>query len=60
MNEVKEIRKKLGLTQDDFAFQLGVTPMTVRRWESGKTKPSRMARRLLEEISKEKGNATIR
>ena len=57
MNEIKELRKKLGLTQDNFAFQLGVTPMTVRRWEAGKTKPSRMARRLLDEIGKGKINA---
>ena len=50
MNEVKELRKRLGLTQDEFAVQLGVAPFTVRRWESGKTKPSRMAQKLLKEI----------
>jgi len=50
MNEVSELRKKLGLTQDAFAFKLGVAPYTVRRWESGKTKPSKMAQKLLKEI----------
>ena len=50
MNEVKELRKKLGLTQEAFAIRLGVSVMTVRRWESGKAKPSRMAQRLLQEI----------
>lgn len=50
MNEVKELRRKLGLSQDAFAFKLGVAPYTVRRWESDKTKPSRMAQRLLKEI----------
>ena len=54
MNEIKRLREKLGLTQDAFAFKLGVAPYTVRRWESGKTKPSRMASQLLEEIDKEK------
>jgi len=55
MNEVKELRKRLGLTQDAFAFKLGVAPYTVRRWESGKAKPSKMAQKLLEEIeAKEK------
>lgn len=48
--DVKKIRKRLGLTQDQFAVRLGVAPYTVRRWESGKTKPSRMAERLLEEF----------
>ena len=50
-NEIKLLRERLGLTQDAFAFRLGVAPYTVRRWESGKTKPSRMARKLLGEIS---------
>ena len=48
--EVKTLRKKLGLTQEAFAIRLGVSVMTVRRWEGGKTKPSRMAQRLLKEI----------
>ena len=50
--DVKKLREKLGLTQDEFAVKLGVAPFTIRRWESGKTKPSRMAQRLLEEINK--------
>lgn len=54
---VKEIRIRLGLTQDAFAFRLGVAPFTVRRWESGKTKPSRMAQKLIEELMEEFENA---
>jgi len=50
---IKRLRKKLGLSQDAFAARLGVAPYTVRRWESGKTKPSRMARRLIEEIKRQ-------
>lgn len=53
MESVKALRKKLGLSQDAFAVLLGVAPYTVRRWESGKSKPSRMALRLIEEIKKE-------
>lgn len=49
---VKELRKKIGLTQEAFAQQLGISVMTVRRWEKGKTKPSRMAQRLLEELER--------
>jgi len=50
--DVKKMRQRLGLTQDEFAVKLGVAPFTVRRWESGKTKPSRMAQKLLLEIAK--------
>ncbi len=52
--DVKKLREKLGLNQAEFAVKLGVAEYTVRRWESGKTKPSRMAQRLLEEIGKAK------
>lgn len=57
MEKIKELRKRLGLSQDKFAVRLGITVQTVRRWESGKTKPSPMAQRLLEEIGKGKSNA---
>ena len=54
MNEIKErikeLRKRLGLTQEAFAEKLGISVNTVRRWEYGKTKPSRMAQKLLKEI----------
>ena len=38
---VKRIRVELGLTQEKFAEQLGVNPDMVRRWETGKSKPSK-------------------
>ena len=50
MNEVKALRKRLGLSQDDFAFKLGVAPYTVRRWEAGVTLPSRLARQAIKEV----------
>lgn len=40
---VRELRKRLGLTQEKFAARLGVTFPTVNRWENGRTKPSPMA-----------------
>lgn len=40
---VKELRKRLGLSQDRFAALLGVAPYTVRRWEAGKAQPSPLA-----------------
>jgi HSP20 family protein len=36
---VKEIRRGLGLSQERFAQRLGVSLQTVRRWESGLTRP---------------------
>ena len=45
--EIKQLREKLGLTQEQLAHKLGVTVKTVNRWERGKAKPSPMARRLL-------------
>ena len=40
-NDIKVIREKLGLTQEDMAARLGVSWPTVQRWESGKNKPSK-------------------
>jgi DNA-binding transcriptional regulator YiaG len=36
---VKETRKRLGLTQLQFAQTLGVSFQSVNRWERGRTKP---------------------
>lgn len=41
--DIKEIRTKLGLTQEDLAHKLNVSFSTVNRWEQGHTKPSRLA-----------------
>lgn len=37
--DIKEIRTKLGLTQEELAQKLNVSFSTVNRWENGKTKP---------------------
>ena len=47
---VLRIRKRLGLTQGQFAERLGVTLLTVHRWEAGKSRPQRLARQRLEEL----------
>ena len=46
--KVKKIRLALGLTQEEFAHQLGVTLSTVNRWENGRTTPSRLAKKQIE------------
>jgi DNA-binding transcriptional regulator YiaG len=45
---VKVLRRRLGLTQEQFAHRLGVTFASVNRWENGQVKPSPMARQKLE------------
>jgi DNA-binding transcriptional regulator YiaG len=47
--DVKVLRKQLGLTQEEFAHEIGVTFATVNRWENHKSKPSRLALRVLAE-----------
>jgi putative transcriptional regulator len=36
---VREIRKKLDLSQDDFAAEFGFTINQIRDWEQGRTRP---------------------
>lgn len=45
--DVKKLRKRLVLTQEEFAHEIGVTFATVNRWENSKSKPSRLALRIL-------------
>ena len=48
--KIRRLRSKLGLTQEQFAAKVGVTFSTVKRWESGKSKPSPLAMRQIEEL----------
>jgi DNA-binding transcriptional regulator YiaG len=46
---VKELRERLGLTQEQFAQKVGVTYGSVNHWENGKRTPQPfLIRRLLE------------
>lgn len=45
--DVKAIRKRLGKTQTEFAFMIGVSPATLRNWEQGRRRPEGPARALL-------------
>lgn len=46
---VKAIRKAMGLTQEQFAAQFGVTVATVNRWENGRALPQPLAMMNLKE-----------
>ena len=47
---IKAIRANLKMSQEQLAFQMGVSPVTVNRWENGKANPSFMAQKQLYEI----------
>ena len=40
IENLKELRKKAGLTQMELAAKLGVSLMSIRIWESGAGKPN--------------------
>ena len=42
-DEIKKLRTRCFLTQEDFAKKLGVAFSTVNRWEQGKSKPNLVA-----------------
>ena len=53
---VRELRRRLDLTQEKFAAELGVTFPTVSRWENGRARPSPLALRRLEELLRSMGD----
>ena len=50
--DVKGIRAKLGMSQDEFAQRYGLTAARVRDWEQGRSKPDSAARAYLIVIDK--------
>jgi len=47
VNDIKETRKMLGMSQSIFALVLGVSKKTVESWEAGRYTPDGAARRLI-------------
>lgn len=54
---ILELRHRLRLTQEQFAARLGVTFPTVNRWENRRTKPSRIALKLIYSMLEQMGEA---
>lgn len=50
---VKELRGRLGLTQEQFAQRVGVTYGSVNHWENGKRRPQPFLVRRLVEMKEE-------
>lgn len=56
---IKKIRLVLGLTQKEFAHEIGVSELTIIRWELGKTTPSKIACKALLNFLKNIENVTL-
>lgn len=52
-NEIKALRKHMGLTQAQFATKLGVRRQTVSEWENGAYDPDRSTTKFLELVAKQ-------
>ena len=50
--EIKKLRKKLGLTQKELATRMHIDTITVTRWEHSEQKPSQQAERQLTRLAR--------
>ena len=48
----RRVRRRLGLSQTEFARRIAVSPETIRNWEGGKRCPTGAARALLRVLDK--------
>lgn len=53
--QIKMLRDKTGKSQEDFAQLIGVSFVTINRWERGLSEPNQMAQRQLERTRKRYG-----
>lgn len=53
--KIRSARETLLMTQEEIAAELGVTPITVCRWETGKTEPSIKARKAFRDLCDRNG-----
>ena len=52
---IRELRSRLGLTQEKLAARLGVTFPTINRWENDRATPSPLALKRIEDLLAELG-----
>ena len=50
--DVRQVRRRLRLSQTQFATRFGFAPASIRNWEQGRTRPDGPARVLLAVIAK--------
>lgn len=52
---IRNLRLRMGLTQEKFAARLGVTFPTINRWENGRARPSPLAMEKIESLLRSLG-----
>lgn len=52
---IRDLRQKVGMTQEEFAQEITVTVSTVNRWENGHSDPSKLAWRAIRELARTRG-----
>jgi len=52
-DELKQLRTRLGMTQDELGQRLGVARVTVARWEIGLRRVPELAVRLMQHVAME-------
>src|SRR5262249_43803977 len=50
-DKLRAARRRLGSTQTAFAEQLGVDPVTLRKWEQGRARPNRRSLKIIKKFS---------
>lgn len=53
---IRELRLQTGLTQEQFAAELGVTCSSINRWENGRSKPLPLARQQILQMLEQMGD----
>lgn len=53
--KIRTAREHLLMTQEEIASELGVTSITICRWETGKVKPSIKAKKAFRNLCERKG-----
>lgn len=51
MQEIKDLRKELGLSQNQFAWYFGISPSTIHNWEQGLSRPPKYVPRMLRKLA---------
>jgi len=52
---IRDLRSRLGMTQEEFAHAIAVTVSTVNRWENAHAEPSKLAWKAIRDLARQRG-----